>query len=100
MPRPFSVNSTFESYFGQPKGQRILIVGCGLSAIAARMHALGYRCITAMDISPTAIALMQTGDQDKEGIECKRGAMFSEAPSPEHAGGCLTRIDRSSATGN
>lgn len=68
---PFSVKATFESYFGQPKGQRILIVGCGLSAIPAQMHALGYRCITAMDIAPTAIALMQAGDQGKEGVECK-----------------------------
>ncbi|CAM9761527.1 unnamed protein product [Ectocarpus sp. 12 AP-2014] len=33
------------------------------------MHALGYRCITAMDISATVIGLMQAGDQDKEGIE-------------------------------
>ena len=32
---------------------------------------MGYRCITALDISATAIALMQAEDQDKEGIECK-----------------------------
>lgn len=36
------------------------------------MHALGYRCITAIDISATAIAHMQAADQDKEGVECKR----------------------------
>lgn len=66
-----SVKATFESYFGQPKGQRILIVGCGLSTIASQMHALGYRCITAIDISATAIAHMQAGDQNKEGVECK-----------------------------
>ena len=69
--RPFSVKATFESYFGQPKGQRILIVGCGLSTIASQMHAVGYRCITAIDISPAAITLMQAGDQDKEGVECE-----------------------------
>eukprot|EP00903_Cladosiphon_okamuranus_P009551 g9095.t1 len=63
------LKTTFESYFGQPRGQRILIVGCGLSTIPARMHAMGYRCITAIDISPTAVSLMQAGDQDKEGIE-------------------------------
>ncbi len=67
----FSVKTTFESYFGQPKGQRILIVGCGLSTIASQMHAAGYRCITAIDISPIAITLMQAGDQDKEGVECE-----------------------------
>lgn len=66
-----AVKTTFESYFGQPKGQRILIVGCGLSTIASEIHALGYRCITAMDISPTAITLMQAGEQDKEGVECE-----------------------------
>ncbi|CAN0121610.1 unnamed protein product [Scytosiphon promiscuus] len=33
------------------------------------MHTLGYRCITAIDISPTAITLMQAGEQDKEGVE-------------------------------
>lgn len=36
------------------------------------MHALGYRCITAIDISATAIAHMQASEQDKEGVECKR----------------------------
>lgn len=70
--RIYSVMATLESYFGQPKGQQILIVGCGLSNIASEMHAMGYRCITAIDISSTSIALMQARDQDKEGIECKR----------------------------
>ena len=65
------VRPTLESYFGQPIGQRILLVGCGLSTIASQLHAMGYRCITALDISATAIALMQAEDQDKEGIECK-----------------------------
>lgn len=32
---------------------------------------MGYRCITALDISATAIALMQAEEQGKEGIECK-----------------------------
>lgn len=66
-----SVSSKIESYFGQPKGQRMLVVGCGHSAILSELHAMGYRCITATDISATVIAWMQAENEDKEGIECE-----------------------------
>ncbi|CAM9950193.1 unnamed protein product, partial [Sphacelaria rigidula] len=49
--------------------QRILLIGCGNSEVPADMHATGYRCITAIDISATVIALMQQQNQDKEGLE-------------------------------
>ena len=39
--------------------------------MASQLYALGYRCITALDISATVIAFMQEEHQDKEGIECE-----------------------------
>lgn len=42
--------------------------------MASEMHAMGYRCITALDISATVISLMQAENQDKEGIECEEGS--------------------------
>lgn len=94
-----SVKAAFESYFGQPKGQRILIVGCGLSTIASQMHALGYRCITAIDISATAIAHMQAGDQDKEGIECKQ-LLFNHEEDMLWGGSLIARAYRGRKHGN
>lgn len=52
----------------------MLVVGCGHSSILSEMHAMGYRCITAIDISATVIAWMQAENEDKEGIECERVA--------------------------
>lgn len=66
------VTAAIESYFGQPKGQQVLIIGCGHSEIPAKMHAMGYRCITAADISATLVTMMQQQSEHMEGLECER----------------------------
>ncbi|CAM9191856.1 unnamed protein product, partial [Phaeothamnion confervicola] len=45
-----------EAFWGPPRGQHVLILGCGASTLPADLYDAGYRTVTAIDLSPAAVA--------------------------------------------
>jgi cyclopropane fatty-acyl-phospholipid synthase-like methyltransferase len=48
-----------ESYFEEPRGQKLLVVGCGNSALCSELYARGYRNVLGIDLSARVVMHMQ-----------------------------------------
>jgi len=58
-----------QGFFDNPQGERVLLVGSGMSEVAKGLYNKGFRNITCVDLSAYAVAHMQFLDEKLEGVE-------------------------------
>jgi EEF1A lysine methyltransferase 4 len=67
---PFEkIRPILETYFGEPQGQRVLVVGCGNSTLSADLFNYGFTGITSIDLSARVITQLQERYRGLEGLE-------------------------------
>jgi uncharacterized UPF0146 family protein len=64
------VYSVIESTIETKKPHKVLIVGIGRSNVIDVLYNKGFRDITAIDISPLIISLMQEKYKKYSGVDC------------------------------
>lgn len=63
------IKAILETYFDSPKGQRVLVLGCGSSTLSAALFEYGFRVVTSLDVSPVVITRMQQRYRGLEGLD-------------------------------
>ena len=65
------LESVIKKRMYEDKETEIMILGCGMSNVGAKLYEEGYLFITNVDFSPVAIDYMRTKHQVYEEMDCK-----------------------------